>query len=152
MCQKLKLMEQIHLFKKGFVIFLTGATFIETRLSNYKPLAIRNHVPLFWRIFFNQVQTSSSSEPFKTQIKGRAFPLSSCDKNSHTCALLSLVRISDFLGFRSHLIRLLFIFEHHVSPFYVGISRGNFRTGSVFICNEEARFQAVSVFKPVHTT
>ena len=36
-------MKQIHLFKKGFVIFLKGATFldfIETRLSNYKPLAI----------------------------------------------------------------------------------------------------------------
>ena len=46
-------MKQIHLFKKGFVIFLKGAPFsdfIETRLSNYKPLAIR--FPLFWRIFF----------------------------------------------------------------------------------------------------
>ena len=41
MCQKLELMKQIDLFKKGFVIFLKGATFsdfIETRLSNYKPL------------------------------------------------------------------------------------------------------------------
>ena len=27
MCQKLELMKQIHLFKKGFVIFLKGATF-----------------------------------------------------------------------------------------------------------------------------
>ena len=38
MCQKLKLMKQVHLFKKGFVTFLKGATFsdfIETRLSNY---------------------------------------------------------------------------------------------------------------------
>ena len=48
-------MMQIHLFKKGFVIFLKGATFsdfIDTRLSNYKPLAIRIRFPLFWRIFF----------------------------------------------------------------------------------------------------
>ena len=40
MCQKLELMKQIHLFKKGFVIFLKGATisdFIETRLWKYKP-------------------------------------------------------------------------------------------------------------------
>ena len=49
-------MKEIHLFKKGFVIFLKGATFldfIETRLSNYKPLAIWIHFPLFWRIFFS---------------------------------------------------------------------------------------------------
>ena len=42
--KRMELMKQIHLFKKGFVIFLKGATFsdfIETRLSNYKPLAIR---------------------------------------------------------------------------------------------------------------
>ena len=55
MCQKLEPMKQIHLFKKGFVIFLKGATFsdfIDTRLSNYKPLAIRIRFPLFWRIFF----------------------------------------------------------------------------------------------------
>ena len=55
MCQKLKLMKQIHLFKKDFVIFLKGATFsdfIETRLWNYKHLAIRIRFPLFWRIFF----------------------------------------------------------------------------------------------------
>ena len=55
MCQKWKLMKQIHLFKKGFVIFLKGATFsdfIETRLSIYKPLAIQNRFPLFWKIFF----------------------------------------------------------------------------------------------------
>ena len=48
-------MKQIHLFIKGFVIFLKGATFsdfIETRLSNYKPLAIRIRFPLFWRIYF----------------------------------------------------------------------------------------------------
>ena len=35
MCQKLKFMKQVQLFKKGFVIFLKGATFsdfIETRL------------------------------------------------------------------------------------------------------------------------
>ena len=51
--KKLELMKQIHLFKKGFVIFLQGATFsdfIETRLSNYRPLAIRICFPLFWRI------------------------------------------------------------------------------------------------------
>ena len=55
MCQTLKLMKQIHLFKKGFVIFLKGATFsdfIEIRLSNYKPLAIRIRFSLCWRIFF----------------------------------------------------------------------------------------------------
>ena len=53
--KKMELMKQIHLFKKVLVIFLKGATFsdfIETRLSNYKPLAIRIHFPLFWRIFF----------------------------------------------------------------------------------------------------
>ena len=53
--KKLEIMKQIHLFKKGFVIFLKGATFsdfIETRLSNYKPLAIRIRFPLFWRISF----------------------------------------------------------------------------------------------------
>ena len=51
----MELMKQIHLFKKGFVIFLKGATFsdfFETRLSNYKPLAIQIHLPLFWGIFF----------------------------------------------------------------------------------------------------
>ena len=40
----MELMKQIHLFKKGFVIFLKGATFsdfIETRLWNYKPFAIQ---------------------------------------------------------------------------------------------------------------
>ena len=39
----MKLLKQIHLFKKGFVIFLKGATFsdfIETRLWIYKPLAM----------------------------------------------------------------------------------------------------------------
>ena len=53
--KKMELMNQIHLFIKGFVIFLKGATFsdfIETRLSNYKPLAILIRFPLFWRIFF----------------------------------------------------------------------------------------------------
>ena len=55
MCQNLELMKKMHLFKKGFVIFLKGATFsdfIETRLSNYKPLVIRIRFPLFWRISF----------------------------------------------------------------------------------------------------
>ena len=70
MCQKLELMKQNHLFKKGFVILLKRATFsdfIETRLSNYKPLSIRIRFPLFWRIFFfNQVQTSSSSAHLTT--------------------------------------------------------------------------------------
>ena len=48
-------MKQIKVFKKGFVIFLEGATFldfIETSLSNYKPLAIQIRFPLFWGIFF----------------------------------------------------------------------------------------------------
>ena len=55
MRQELKLMKQIHLFKKGFVISLKEATFsdfIENRLSIYKTLAIRNRFPLFWRNFF----------------------------------------------------------------------------------------------------
>ena len=42
----MELMKQIHLFKKGFVIFLKGAKFsdfIET---------IRIRFPLFWRISF----------------------------------------------------------------------------------------------------
>ena len=58
MCQKLKLIKQIYLFKKGFVIFLKGATFsdfTETQLSAYKPKAIRICFPLFWRIFFFQL-------------------------------------------------------------------------------------------------
>ena len=48
-------MQQIILFKKGFVIFLEGATFsdfIKTSLSNYKPLAIQIRFPLFWGFFF----------------------------------------------------------------------------------------------------
>ena len=46
---------QFHLFEKGLVNFLKGATFldfIETGLLNYKPLAIWIRFPLFWRIFF----------------------------------------------------------------------------------------------------
>ena len=53
--KKMELIKQIHLYKKGFLIFLKGATFsdfIETRLWNYKPLAIRIRFPLFWRISF----------------------------------------------------------------------------------------------------
>ena len=53
--KKMELMKQIHLFKKGFVIFLKWAMFLdffETRLSNYKPLAIRIRFLLFWLIFF----------------------------------------------------------------------------------------------------
>ena len=53
--KKNKLMlKQNHLLKIDFVIFLKGATFsdfIETRLSNYKPLAIRIRFLLFWRFF-----------------------------------------------------------------------------------------------------
>ena len=48
-------MKQIHLFKKGFLIFLKGATFsdlIDNSLFNYKPLAIQIRNPLFWGIFF----------------------------------------------------------------------------------------------------
>ena len=51
--KKMELMKQIHLFKKGFVIFLKRATFtdfIETSLYNYKPLAIGIRFPLFWNI------------------------------------------------------------------------------------------------------
>ena len=58
MCPKLKLMKQIHLFTKGFVIFLKGATFsdfIVTILLNYKPLAIWIRFPLIWGIFFQLV-------------------------------------------------------------------------------------------------
>ena len=53
--KKLELMKQFHLFKKGFVIFLKGATFsdfIDTRLLNYIPSGIQNRFPLFWRIYF----------------------------------------------------------------------------------------------------
>ena len=48
-------MKQIHLFKKGFVIFLKGAPFsdfIDNGLWNYMPSGIQIHFPLFWRIFF----------------------------------------------------------------------------------------------------
>ena len=60
--KKMELMKQIHLFRKGFVIFLKGSTFsdfIETSLWNYKHLAIQIRFPLFWRVFFQ-----SSSERF----------------------------------------------------------------------------------------
>ena len=53
--KKMELMKQIHLFKKGLVIFLKGApfsVFIETGLWNYIPSGIEIHFPLFWRIFF----------------------------------------------------------------------------------------------------
>ena len=53
--KKMEFMKQIHLFKKGFVIFLKGAPFsdfIETELWNYIPSGIQIHFPLFWRIFF----------------------------------------------------------------------------------------------------
>ena len=53
--KKLEHMKQIHLFNKGFVIFLKGAPFsdfIETGLWNYIPSGIQIHFPLFWRIFF----------------------------------------------------------------------------------------------------
>ena len=48
-------MKQIYLFKKGFVIFLKGATFsdfIDTRLLTYITSFIQNRFPLFWRIYF----------------------------------------------------------------------------------------------------
>ena len=54
-CKKMELMKQIHLFKKGLVIFLKGAPFsdfIETGLLNYIPSSIEIHFTLFWRIFF----------------------------------------------------------------------------------------------------
>ena len=53
--KKMELMKQIHLFKKGFVIFLKGATFsdfIDNRLLNYLPSGIKIRFPLFWRISF----------------------------------------------------------------------------------------------------
>ena len=53
--KKLELMKQIHLFKKGFVIFFKGATFsdfIETGILNYITSGIHNRFPLFWRIYF----------------------------------------------------------------------------------------------------
>ena len=59
-------MKQIHLFKKGFVIFLKGATFsdfIETSLSES---AFRYS----GGFFFNQVQTSSSSEQLYERFNG----------------------------------------------------------------------------------
>ena len=72
MCQKLDLeLMKLNLFNKGFVIFLKGATFsdfIETRLLNYKPLAIRIHFPLFWRIFF-----SIRFKPHQVVKSGRIF-------------------------------------------------------------------------------
>ena len=53
--KKLELMKQIHLFKKGLVIFLKGAPFsdfIDNGLWTYIPSGIQIHFPLFWRIFF----------------------------------------------------------------------------------------------------
>ena len=53
--EKMELMKQIHLFKKGFVIFLKGATFldlIDNGLWNYIPSDIQIRFSLFWRIFF----------------------------------------------------------------------------------------------------
>ena len=48
-------MKQIHLFKKGFGIFLKGATFsdfVDYRLLNYMPSGIQICILLFWGIFF----------------------------------------------------------------------------------------------------
>ena len=53
--KKMELMKQIHLFKKGFVIFLKGAPFsdfLDYRLLNYMPSGIQMCIPLFWGIFF----------------------------------------------------------------------------------------------------
>ena len=66
-------MKQIHLFKKGFVIFFKGATFsdfFETRISNYKPLAIRIRFPLIWGIFFQL-----GSNLIKQQLGGYRHPV-----------------------------------------------------------------------------
>ena len=56
LCSKrLEVMKQIHLFKKGFVIFLKGAMFsdfIDARLLNCISSGIKIRFPLFWRIFF----------------------------------------------------------------------------------------------------
>ena len=54
-CKKLELMEQNHLLKIGFVIFLKGATFsdfVEYRLWNCMPSGIQICIPLFWGKFF----------------------------------------------------------------------------------------------------
>ena len=48
-------MKQIHLFRKGFVIFLKGATFsdfFDNRLLNQIPSGIKIRFLLFWRIYF----------------------------------------------------------------------------------------------------
>ena len=48
-------MNQNHLLKIGFVIFLKGAPFsdfVEYRLLNYIPSGIQIRFPLFWGIFF----------------------------------------------------------------------------------------------------
>jgi len=53
--KKLELTKQIHLFKRGFMIFLKGAAFsdfFETRQLNYITSGIQNRYPLFWRIYF----------------------------------------------------------------------------------------------------
>ena len=91
----MELMKQIHLFKKGFVIFLKGATFsdfVETRLSNYKPLAIWIRFPLFWRIFFQlgsnlikqcTVWKKSLSANARKSANGRKSVLLRLNFNSH---------------------------------------------------------------------
>ena len=53
--KKLELMEQNHLLKIGFVIFLKGTTFsdfVDYRLLNYIPSGIQICIPVFWGKFF----------------------------------------------------------------------------------------------------
>ena len=53
--EKIELMKQMHLEKRGFVIFLQWPTFWDFNdigLLNYIPSGIRICSPLLWRIFF----------------------------------------------------------------------------------------------------
>ena len=55
--KKMELMKQIHLFKKGSVIFLKGAPF-----SDFIETGLKSTFRYSGGFSFNQVQTSSSSD------------------------------------------------------------------------------------------
>ena len=66
--KKLELMKQIHLFKKGFVIFLKGGRFrilLTLDFETTYPQVFKSTFCYSGGFFFNQVQTSSSSGTFR---------------------------------------------------------------------------------------
>ena len=60
--EKISSVQWFHFRKRGFVIFLTGATetdFFEIGWWNYMAIASKPHIPFLWRIFLKLGSTSS---------------------------------------------------------------------------------------------